>query len=155
MTDFNIGDRVRIKEYAEIADANKAKSIKDKPYMWNAGKAKVAGKEAVIVDKLYSEAHNRFVYFLRIDGYDTTSHAQFDVDSLELIEVEPITYCHEFEYLDNVVIARFFEVKGDKKTEIMRGHGHIIHEGALGIAQASGYALKKIWNKLEEAEGYV
>ena len=31
----------------------------------------------------------------------------------------------------------------------MRGHGHIIHEGAMGIAQASAYALKKIWQKME------
>ena len=151
MIDFNIGDRVRVKEYAEITDVKKAKSIKDKPYLWNQGKARLSGEEGVIVDKLYSEAHSRFVYRVHLDGYDKASHAQFDGDSLELIEVEPVTYCHEFDYLDNVVVARFYEVRGDKKTEIMRGHGHILHEGAFGIAQASGYALRKIWQKMEES----
>ena len=155
MIDFNIGDRVRVKDYTEITDAKKAKSIKDKPYLWNQGKARLSGEEGVIVDKLYSEAYSRFVYRVHLDGYEKASNAQFDEDSLELIEAEPITYCHEFEYLDNMVVARFYEVKGDQKTEIMRGHGNIIHEGALGIAQASAYALKKIWNKLEEAEGHV
>ncbi len=150
MIDFNIGDRVRVKDYTEITDANKAKSIKDKPYLWNTGKAKIAGKEGVVVDKLYSEAHSRFIYFLHLDGYDKVSNAQFDGDSIELIAEEPITYLYEFEYLDNVVIARFYEVKGDKKTEVARGHGHIIHEGPLGIAQASAYALKKIWLKMED-----
>lgn len=150
MKEFNIGDRVRVKDYAEISNANKAKVIKDKPYMWNAGKAKVAGKEGVIVDKLYSEAHSRFVYFLHLDGYETASHAQFDGDSLEVIQKEPVTYHHEFEYLDNVVIARFYEVRGDQKTELMMGHGHIMHDGAYGIAQASSYALKKIMDKMGE-----
>jgi hypothetical protein len=149
MIEFNIGDRVRVKDYAEISDVDKAKSIKDKPYMWNCGKARVAGEEGVIVDKLYSEAHSRFIYFLHLDGYEKASHAQFDGNSLELIPQETVTYLHEFDYLDNVVICRFYEVKGDTKTEIMRGHGHIIHEGALGIAQASAYALKKIWLKME------
>lgn len=150
MKDFNIGDRVRVKDYTEISDVNKAKTIKDKPYLWNAGKAKVAGKEGVIVDKLYSEAHSRFLYRVQLDGYEMASHASFDADSFELIVEEPIAYCHEFEYLDNVVIARFYEVKGDKKTELGRGHGHIMHDGAYGIAQASSYALMKIMKKMEE-----
>ena len=149
MNEFNIGDRVRVKDYTEISDVNKAKTIKDKPYLWNAGKAKVAGKEGVIVDKLYSEAHSRFLYRVQLDGYDMASHASFDADSFELIEVDPITYCHEFEYLDNVVIARFYEVRGDQKTELGRGHGHIMHEGAYGIAQASSYALMRIMKKME------
>lgn len=150
MIEFNIGDRVRVKEYTEISDTNKAKVIKDAPYKWNPGKARLSGEEGVIVDKLYSEAHSRFIFFVNLDGYEKASHAQFDADSLELIKDEPITYCHEFDYLDNVVVCRFYEVKGDEKTEIMRGHGHIIHEGSLGIAQASAYALKKIWLKMEE-----
>lgn len=149
MNEFNIGDRVRAKDYTEISDTNKAKSIKETPYKWNQGKARLSGEEGLIVDKLYSEAHSRFIYFVHFDGYDRASHAQFDAASLELIKDEPVTYCHEFEYLDNVVLCRFYEIKGDEKTEIMRGHGHIIHEGSLGIAQASAYALKKIWLKME------
>ena len=149
MNEFNIGDRVRVKDYTEISDTNKAKTIKDAPYMWNQGKARLSGEEGLIVDKLYSEAHSRFIYFVHFDGYDKASHAQFDAESLELIKDEPITYRHEFEYLDNVVVCRFYEIKGDEKTELMRGHGHIIHEGSLGIAQASAYALKKIWLKME------
>ena len=150
MKDFNIGDRVRVKDYTEISDVNKAKVIKDKPYMWNSGKAKIAGKEGTIVDKLYSEAHGRFIYFLHLDGFEKQSHAQFDGDSLELIPQEEVTYLHEFEYLENVVIARFYEVRGDRKTEVGRGHGHIMHDGAYGIAQASSYALLRIMKKMED-----
>jgi hypothetical protein len=49
---------------------------------------------------------------------------------------------------DNVVIAVLYAVVGDTKTEIARGHGHIMHEGVLGIAQASSYALKRIYMDL-------
>lgn len=121
MKEFNIGDRVRVKDYTEISDVNKAKVIKDKPYMWNSGKAKIAGKEGTVVDKLYSEAHSRFIYFLHLDGFDKPSHAQFDGNSLELVPQE----------------------------EVMRGHGHIMHDGAYGIAQASSYALLRIMKKME------
>lgn len=149
MIEFNIGDRVRVKDYNEISDVNKAKAIKDKPYLWNQGKARLCGEEGVIVDKLYSEGHKRFIYFVQLDSYDKVSHAQFDGDSLELVVEEPTTYSYEFDYLDNKVIARFYEVKGDKKTEIGIGHGFIYEGGANGIAQASAFALKKIWLKME------
>jgi hypothetical protein len=61
---------------------------------------------------------------------------------------EPVTYCYEFDYLDNVVVARFYKIKGEEKTEITRGHGHIIHEGEIGVAQAASYALKRIYMNL-------
>ena len=124
MITFNIGDRVRVK-CSEVEGAG------------------------VIADKLYSEAQSKFIFRVCFDGQEKPSNASFDANSLELIPQEAVSYSHEFEYLDNVVIARFYEIKGDTKTELMRGHGHIIHEGALGIAQASAYALKRIWLKME------
>ena len=55
MIEFNIGDRVRVKDY----------------------------KEGVIVDKLYSEARSKFVYFICFDGDVKTFPTQFDGESLE------------------------------------------------------------------------
>lgn len=64
-------------------------------------------------------------------------------------ELRPIekaaTYTYELELLENVFVARLYEVKGDVKTEVARGHGHIIHEGVLGVDQAASYALKRIY----------
>lgn len=61
---------------------------------------------------------------------------------------EAVAYTYELEHLDNLVVARFYEVSGEAKTELARGHGHVIHEGAVGVAQAASYALKKIYEKL-------
>lgn len=86
---------------------------------------------------------------------DMTAKANFIEGSFDLIEEEEQaakTYTYEFDYLETVVTARLYEVVGDVKTQIAIGHGHIIHDGALGIAQAASYALKRIWLSLEEEE---
>jgi hypothetical protein len=68
----------------------------------------------------------------------------FDVIEDEVIE----TYMHEIEYLDNVVVVRFYKVTDDSKQELAKGHGHIIHNGAIGIAQATSYAMKRLYEKM-------
>lgn len=141
MTKFNIGDRVRIRSYDELPEEVKNNAV-----------GKLCGKEGEIVDIVFSNAKHRLYYTIHIDGYDKPSAKLFTEDSIEFIpEAVPVTYRHEFDYLDNVVVARFIEIDGEgNETEIGRGHGHIIHEGALGIAQAASYALKQIWFKLSE-----
>jgi hypothetical protein len=141
MTKFNIGDRVRVRPYDELPDDVKTKAT-----------APLCGKDGEIVDIVYSNAKKRLYYTVHLDGYAFPSHKMFTEDSLDLIPEEvPHTYRYDFDYLENVVVARFIEIDGDgKETEIGRAHGHMIHEGALGIAQAASYALKQIWFKLSE-----
>lgn len=46
--------------------------------------------------------------------------------------------------------VRVKDYEDGTSKEIGRGHGHIIHEGALGIAQATSYALYRLYKRLEE-----
>lgn len=138
--EFNIGDRVRVKNYEELPEQMKSR-----------GGARLCGKDGEIVDKLWSGAKGCTVYKIHFDGADRPSSIDFLTKAIDLIsEFDKKTYCYEFDYLDNVVVAKFYEVGEDYKTEIARGHGHIIHEGEIGIAQAASYALKKIHQKLSE-----
>jgi hypothetical protein len=66
--------------------------------------------------------------------------------------LERATYSYEFDFAENLVIARLYEHKGESKKMIARGHGHIFHDGALGIAQAGSYALKRIYKFLEDGD---
>ncbi len=136
MTKFNIGDRVRIRSYDELPDGVRTKAT-----------APLCGKDGEIVDIVYSNAKKCLFYTIHIDGYDQPSHKLFTEDCLDLVpEESPVTYRYEFAFLENVVVARFIEVAPDgTETEIAKGHGHLIHDGALGIAQAASYALKRIW----------
>ena len=141
--EYSIGQRVRINSYGNLPTSMQVRG----------GIAKVCGLDGEIVDKLYSEAKNGYIYKIQIDGSRAASRVDFIDGSFEVIEEDPIpaTYMHEFEYLENLVIARFYGVYEDgERIELGRGHGHIIHEGIAGIAQASSWALKKIYDKISE-----
>lgn len=139
--EFNIGDRVRVKRYEDL------------PETTGKGIAKLCGKDGEIIDKLWSGANGCYIYKIHLDGYDRPSSFDFRSPEIDLVsELEKKSYDYQFEYLTNVVVARLYEVTETTKTEIARGHGHIIHEGAEGIAQAASYALKKIYLKITEKE---
>jgi hypothetical protein len=115
------------------------------------GSARLCGQDGEVVDKLWSGARGCTVYRLQLDGATRPSSIDFPAKAIDLIsELDKKTYGFEFDYLNNVVVARFYEYGADSKTEIAIGHGHIIHEGEIGIAQAASYALKKIHQKLSE-----
>ena len=141
--EFNIGDRVRVRRFEDIPDEVKNKGI-----------GKNTGKNGEIVDIMYSNAKDCYVYRIQFDDSIRPSRTDFPEGSFDLIsELEQATYKYEFEYLENVVVARLYEVKGDEKKEIGLGHGHIFHSGAFGVAQAASYALKRIASDLNG--GYI
>ncbi len=136
-TVYSIGDRVVIKAYKDID-----------PMLRTKGSARLCGMVGTITDKLYSEQIDKFVYRVQFDDYIKESCKLWTDDFFVPYSNPIVSYEYEFDVLDNMVVARFYEIVGDEKTEIARGHGHIIHEGAIGIAQASSYALKKILEKM-------
>jgi hypothetical protein len=141
---MNIGQTVRIKKFTELpADLQTQKFIG------------LAGFEATIVDRLYSEARLGYVYTLRLTGAKTIPTTLFPEETLDLVEEEeePAEYIHEIEYLENVVLVIFYKVQNGEKTEIARGHGHVIHEGMRGIAQAASFAMKRCYAEIEGPSG--
>lgn len=138
--EYNIGERVRIRKYEEMPDSVKHKGI-----------AKNAGNDGEIVDKLWSAARDQMVYRIQFDGFDRFSKTDFvegTFDRLSDLKAKK-SYTYEFDYLDTVTVARLYEVdENGNKTEIAKGHGHLIHDGALGIAQSASYALKRIYQDL-------
>ena len=134
---YNIGSRVIIRAYEDIPSESRTRAI-----------GRLCGKKGTIVDKLYSECFDGFVYTIKFDDYDIPSKKMWTEDMFYVLIDIPVRYEYKIDYLEDVVVAKFYEVKGDVKTEIERGHGHIIHEGAMGIAHAASYALKKIFEKM-------
>lgn len=145
--EFNIGDRIKVKEYSALNEDQKAKRG-DSPHCFTPRKACLCGLFGKIVDKMYSEAHDVFIYKVLFDGCETPSSAQFTADAFcqPSLNIESYTYTIEVE--DNVVVANLYEVCGNEKKWIARGHGHILNDGVGGFAQAASYALKKIYEKL-------
>lgn len=140
--EFKIGDRVKVKEYDDLPEELK-----------NKGLGKSAGKEGEIIDIMYSNVKDCFIYRIRFDGRAMHSQTDFLDGTFDIVpDKDKPTYEYGFEFLENLVVARLYEITGETKTEICKGHGHIFHDGVLGVAQASAYALKKI---LESLGGFV
>lgn len=104
-------------------------------------------KIGTVVDIMTGKSTEAYVYVVNYG-----SHENYMKESwLSLVE-EPAKYRFTIdiaESVHNVVIATMIEERGGVEKEIARGHGHVIHEGALGIAQAASYALRCIYKGLE------
>lgn len=139
--EYNIGDIVTIKQPEQTA----IRSMGD-PTVWLKRKSSTAGKTAVIVDKMFSEAESRFLYRIRIDG-ETITRAAFYTEE-DFVGEDEDQYTLEAKVLDNVCVVIVFKNENGEKKEISRGHGHRIHEGEIGIMQAFSYAIKKAYEKI-------
>lgn len=113
MSNFNIGDKV--------VDIN-------------------SGVEGRVTDRLYSEARSRFVYVIKpSDGGRSFTREDGEIEFAQ----NNVEYRVDTQIADNVVIGIIYEVRNGIETEVCRGHGHIIHDGAVGIAQACACATKR------------
>lgn len=96
-----------------------------------------------IADKFRSQG-GQFAYLVDLDSGTKMLYSENEIELYK----KALEYDYEIERVENVVIARLYEIEGDIRTELAIGHGHIFHEGALGVAQAASYALKKIYEKI-------
>ena len=118
-------------------------------------------KTATIEDVLYSNKTDDWMYIVRfVDSPVAFSRPML---SNELQAVAPKSYSWEvFQADDNVIVAVMYEVCGDTKKEVSRCHGHIMHDGLIGVAQAASFAMKRIYIGMNdgkyigsEDDGYV
>lgn len=120
-------------------------------YIGNEVRDKLTGAIGVITDKIYSEVMTEAICIIDVDGSNETFLRKES-------ELEPYKRSKEFkvetEIADNIVIGIIYEIDGDLKTEVCRGHGRIIHDGAEGIAQACSYAYKKAFASIDSGIYY-
>ena len=143
MKEWNIGDKVKIVDYDAIPAERRVRTAGGNPRLWTSAKCRLSGLVGEVADKLYSEAYDVFVYKLQIDGFDKVSAALFIGDDLEEMPKPKTESGLRFtvEIQEDVVVARLMD--GDVQLGI--GHGHVFHEGAMGIMQAGSYAMKKCY----------
>ena len=102
----------------------------------------IANIEGYVVDALWSESsgwtyrvnENNHVFFLPEDDLELIKAFNMDI---------------KIDIANNVVIATLYESVGGIQTPIRKGHGHLIHEGAKGIAQAASYACMRLYKSME------
>lgn len=133
MKEFYVGDKVVVKAFEQLPEAFRTRGAK-----------KICGKDGVIVDKLYSQTREEFMYRVHREGFNTTWPAA----ALELYLEEPISWRVDVEVLHNAVVARCIEVKNSAERVVARGHAHILHDGVLGVVQAASFACRRLYEEV-------
>ena len=99
-----------------------------------------------VTDVMYSSSKDAYTYEVT---NDQTAAELFGEDELVLVpEKKEYSMSIQIDIAHNVVIASLFEKDGDNLNPLAKGHGHLIHEGANGIAQAASYACKRLYENL-------
>lgn len=107
------------------------------------------GEIGTITDRMYSEIKKEYYYTVKLEDADFETCILCKADELqEFQDRSNGNYIAQAEILDNICIAVVYKVDGVNKEEISRGHGHIIHEGEIGVLQALSYAFKKAYDKI-------
>ena len=146
---FNIGDRIRIKTWDEIEPSLKVKAMEGNPHTWTTAKAKACGQVGKIVDILWSNAYDCNIYSIQFDGMDQPSNSKFDEDAMVLLPAEDEAEWHYEIHLEgNVVIATLYETFNGQTRMVERGYAKIFHDGVIGYAQATSYAMKKLYENI-------
>ena len=73
----------------------------------------------------------------------------FREEDLELkLPVKEFSMDIKIDIANNVVIATLYESAGGAQKPIGKGHGHLIHEGEVGIAKAASYACMRLYKSI-------
>ena len=100
-----------------------------------------------ITDILERKATSRFLYEVIADGRDNPSNCLVKEEDIELLRKE-YSMQISIDIAENVVIASLYEVVGPNMRPVAKGHGHLIHEGEYGIAQAASYACMRLYKSV-------
>lgn len=99
-----------------------------------------------VTDVMYSSSKDAYTYEVT---NDQTAAELFSEDELAMVpEKKDYSMTIQIDIAQNVVIASLFEKDGDSLRPLAKGHGHMIHEGELGIAQAASYACKRLYESI-------
>lgn len=126
-------------------------NIGDKVVISHSPMAHATGKRATVIDRMYSELANSNVFRVQIDGArcpEATTYKESDLSLANDSTLNYSAYRVEVEVAENIVVATMYKVDNGKKEIVNCGHGHIMHDGYIGVAQATSYACKKLYERV-------
>ena len=115
----------------------------------------VKGQEAFITDRMYSEKSDKYFYSIRYNGHQEEQDDLYDDSELQPYVEEKVEYDLKMDISEGVVIFSVVEIKGDKRSLVARGHGHMLRNDLLGVLQASSWAARKAFTELNGGETYI
>ena len=108
-----------------------------------------ANKVGIVSDIWTSLAKSAVMYAVEneTEGY-CGMYSEFQLK----LEPLPIDYSFEAHIDGNVAVVTMNATQGEKTWVYARGHAHIIHDGAVGMAQAISYAARRMFEVLDKKQ---
>lgn len=124
---------------------------------YNIGDRVLVGKsgEAIITDRMYSEKSDKYLYCIRYKGRQEEQDDLYGEDDIQPYVEEKVEYELKTEISDGVVIFSCIEIRGDKRTLVARGHGHMLKSGTIGVLQAASWAARKAFTEVNGGEIHI
>lgn len=99
-----------------------------------------------VTDVMYSAHKKAFTYEVTNEEAAVQLFAEEELETVT--DKKGYSMTIQIDVASNVVIATLYRETEDLKGVLAKGHGHMIHEGALGVAQAASYACKRLYESL-------
>ena len=110
-------------------------------------KSVLHGRTGEVKESLYSSLNDCWYYeVMERNTKEVCTHSEGDLEMAA--EKKDYSMTIQIDIANNVLIASLFEKVGDDLVTLAKGHGHLIHEGELGIAQAASFACKRLYESL-------
>ena len=100
----------------------------------------------IVRDIWHSLLQGKMMY--AVENEQTGTTGLYNENQLEPAPL-PISYTFNVTVEDNVAVVCMIAHQGDKTWVQARGHAHILHDGAVGEAQAVSYASKRMFESLD------
>ena len=134
----------------EIIEAEEPEVEKaDSPTKFQIGdRVKIPSKQLTIgtvCDIWHSLVQHKMMYAVDIEGGSRGLYMENQLEPAPL----PIEYTFSATVENNVAVVCMIAKQGEKTWVYARGHAHILHDGAVGEAQAVSFAAKRMFESLD------
>jgi len=99
----------------------------------------------IVCDIWHSLVQDKMMYAVDIEGGNRGLYAENQLEPAPL----PIEYTFNCNVENNVAVVCMIAHQGDRTWVHARGHAHILHDGAVGMAQAVSFASKRMFESLD------
>ena len=134
----------------EITEAEEPKVEKaESPTKFQIGdRVKLPSKQltiGIVCDIWHSLVQHKMMYAVDIEGGSRGLYMENQLEPAPL----PIEYSFSATVENNVAVVAMIAKQGEKTWVHARGHAHILHDGAVGEAQAVSFAAKRMFESLD------
>ena len=98
-----------------------------------------------VCDIWHSLVQSKVMYAVDIEGGIRGLYAEEQLEPAPI----PVEYSFSATVENNVAVVCMIAAQGEKACVYARGHAHILHDGAVGMAQAVSFAAKRMFESLD------